>query len=504
MSTSTHYTCICSYCSKKIRFSKEQHKKRVKCSNCQAIIRLLENHRIDIRKLLSSVWWVKVPKKVFFSETVGPLSESDFVDMYEAGSLNDRCEVKSATHTRDEWILFNDSIMPRIIEDARLKQAEDDRLKKIAARKEKADEFNKARLRKYIQQAVADGKISPEEDSTIESFAKKAKLDIEVVKQIIRNESQQLINKLLSDALEDGILSPDEEEKIVCFSNGLGIRFESNEEIEKSILLSRLAYQLNMKEIDEMCSIDAPFKLQANERCIATTRLEWNEIVQLKRPKGIALGDDRYLKNIVSGNCYLTTKRIAIDGNFESKKATHSSIQKAQINRDGIFLSRSSGKSLFLKFNAIYDVDQLTFALTVKRLLSDMPVQGFLPTEDFIPEQIIEAKLADQANARTEQANNSNSYAPRFTFRVVGDHVGDRAYWINKLRVNEPLKFIREPNNQHDENAVAVCNNMGKQLGYLKRDVAAWFARLLDKGQRYKVAVLRIRSDGCLIVAVYD
>ena len=107
-------------------------------------------------------------------------------------------------------------------------------------------------------------------------------------------------------------------------------------------------------------------------------------------------------------------------------------------------------------------------------------------------------------NVAPEGSVHKNSQEPKFTFRVVGDHVGDRSYWINKLRNAENLQFAREPSNPHDQNAVAVCNKSGKQLGYLKREVAAWFARLLDDGKQYSVSVLRVRSDGSLIVAVFD
>ena len=92
----------------------------------------------------------------------------------------------------------------------------------------------------------------------------------------------------------------------------------------------------------------------------------------------------------------------------------------------------------------------------------------------------------------------------RFTFRVVGDHIGDRSYWIKKPKPYEPVQLVREPQNKFDSNAILVCHTSGKQLGYLKEEVAAWFARLLERGQKYTAARLRIRSDGGLIVAVYD
>jgi hypothetical protein len=41
-------------------------------------------------------------------------------------------------------------------------------------------------------------------------------------------------------------------------------------------------------------------------------------------------------------------------------------------------------------------------------------------------------------------------------------------------------------------------------LGYLKRDVAEWFAPKLDSGYEYTAEAFRIRDDGALIVGIYE
>ena len=100
MSSTSKLICVCSFCSNKIGFTKEQRKKKAKCSKCKSVIRLFENQKVDLRKILASTWFVKVPKKLFLSETLGPMSEIDFVKMQRQGTLNPRCEVKSSRATR--------------------------------------------------------------------------------------------------------------------------------------------------------------------------------------------------------------------------------------------------------------------------------------------------------------------------------------------------------------------------------------------------------------------
>ncbi len=52
---------------------------------------------------------------------------------------------------------------------------------------------------------------------------------------------------------------------------------------------------------------------------------------------------------------------------------------------------------------------------------------------------------------------------------------------LHRLRVGDPLKLVREPDNAFDENAVAVHWN-GEQLGYLPREDNAMLAVMLDRG----------------------
>ncbi|WP_162273911.1 HIRAN domain-containing protein [Mariniblastus fucicola] len=448
-----------------------------------------------------------MPKKLILSDTVGPMSDIDLLSMHKNGALTRSCEVKSAKFTANEWVVFNTQLLAPVQQMAKIVEAETLRLEHIAERKANTDKENKNRLRKFIQQAISDGILSSDEKSTIEQFASKAKLDLSVVNEILTTEVDGLVESLIDDALEDGILSPDEEKRINSFAVGLETKIKLTSEKQLALKLSRQAYRLNMTELAEFPEIDASVNLQKNERVLARQEVEWNEIVQLKRPKGIWVSGDNYLKSIGRGYAMLTSKRILFDSSFESRKATHSSIQRIEVFADGIFCSRSTGKSLFFKFEIENEPEGLEFALLLKRILINLPVQGFLPTTCLIPEQVVDAEVV--ASPESESKNIKSVFPktnpePRFTFRVVGEHIGDRSYWIQKLAKNEPLQLVREPTNSNDRNAVEVRNSYGKSLGYLKKDVAAWFAGLMDRGKGYTANVLRIRSDNCLIVAVFE
>ncbi|MEX1229675.1 MAG: HIRAN domain-containing protein [Planctomycetaceae bacterium] len=78
--------------------------------------------------------------------------------------------------------------------------------------------------------------------------------------------------------------------------------------------------------------------------------------------------------------------------------------------------------------------------------------------------------------------------------RVVGVTKDGRQKIIRKLKAGMPAEFVREPNNPHDSNAVAVHVN-GKHVGYLAADVAKWVANNMDGGRRtYRTHVAEVGS----------
>lgn len=83
---------------------------------------------------------------------------------------------------------------------------------------------------------------------------------------------------------------------------------------------------------------------------------------------------------------------------------------------------------------------------------------------------------------------------------------------IEMLEPGEELFLEREPDNEHDENAIAVFNESWEQIGYLSRSVAEELAPLLDVGYEAKCIVTAITggsddkpSYGCNIeITIYS
>ena len=52
---------------------------------------------------------------------------------------------------------------------------------------------------------------------------------------------------------------------------------------------------------------------------------------------------------------------------------------------------------------------------------------------------------------------------------------------VRRLRVGDVVRLIRESDNMHDKNALAVCNKAGERIGYVPAGIAAEVARALDE-----------------------
>lgn len=71
-------------------------------------------------------------------------------------------------------------------------------------------------------------------------------------------------------------------------------------------------------------------------------------------------------------------------------------------------------------------------------------------------------------------------------------HRGD-AVWPS-MAVGAPLELVREPNNSHDRDAVAVYFQEDK-LGYVPRGENSAVAQMLDRGERLSAAISRLTID---------
>lgn len=89
---------------------------------------------------------------------------------------------------------------------------------------------------------------------------------------------------------------------------------------------------------------------------------------------------------------------------------------------------------------------------------------------------------------------------------VVGSsfYPGAGDQWA-RMRPGQPLRWKREPENEHDKNAVSI-HIFNQQLGHFPRGFAAEIAPLLDAGKACKVWKSRDPRFGtsCVVVVEWE
>lgn len=353
-----------------------------------------------------------------------------------------------------------------------------------------------------VKNAIADGSLSLKERNQLLAFAAKAGIADFEVEELLRSESLTLLGQVVEDAVSDGFFDDNENEKLSRIAIGLGLSLEFTKDQQFRLSLARAAWEL----------------LQILQAGTLAPTLEFDsaevfEVVALKRPAGIPLGNDHYLKTVGVGTIKRVDKSLLLDGRLTAKKYALSSIVNVQWFSDGLFIKRSTGKSLFIRPTKL-GLDWHRFAMAMEGLSTGEPVVGILPDESFIPatgilasEIIAGSTSDDDINCESDLQPDSwepASRIPRFTFRIVGGSYDNRQHELNRLAIGDEVLLIREPANPYDANAVAVMNRDQKQLGYLKREVSLWFAPILDRGRRFRCEVKHRTSCGGILISVFD
>jgi tellurite resistance protein len=463
---------------------------------------LFPNRSTNIQDRLACTWLYRRPKLLVGSEVIGPLTDDEFLQAIRLQNIATDTEVSSPDVTKGEWVLAQRITLSTIQERIEQRQAEKMRLERKEGRQRERDKRNMEVLHSAIATAISDGRITLSERGQLLQFAQAAQIPERQVETLLYEHADKLLQSAINETLEDGFLEPSEKRRISDLATGLGISISLTDEQSRRLHACELAWQLaNQAFVSKKLSIK-DISLNSSESALAHTEVDWFEIVKLKRPQGIQLDHEHCLKLVGSGDCLLTDKRLALTGEFCAKRVSLSTVAQARRFQDGVFCNRSSGKSIFLR-PRMNDTTWDEFSILLEYTVSKQPVLGIEPRDTFIPTDVVPIDR-DRGVEAWESFSIASDNEPRYTFRVVGDHVGDRGYWIDRLRIGDLVQVVREPSNPHDENAVSVYDGLQHQLGYLKREVAKWFGPMLDRGCRFRSQAYRKPSSGGLIIAMFD
>jgi len=78
-------------------------------------------------------------------------------------------------------------------------------------------------------------------------------------------------------------------------------------------------------------------------------------------------------------------------------------------------------------------------------------------------------------------------------------YVDDIHTLLDKIKIGAKLRFVREPDNKHDELAILVKDQDNNKLGYVPRQKNPILARLMDAGKLIYGTVKTIDNNESLI-----
>ena len=124
------------------------------------------------------------------------------------------------------------------------------------------------------------------------------------------------------------------------------------------------------------------------------------------------------------------------------------------------------------------------------------PVRPKPPGEDLEPVKSFLSELY----ARRDEFLDGDRYrtigdASEFFTKVAGVSFDGRQDVLGGMRSGEPLELVRQPENQHDVNAIAVYYGT-LHVGYIKKEISRRIAPNIDGGERYHASVTDVTGGG--------
>ncbi|MBS3957753.1 MAG: single-stranded-DNA-specific exonuclease RecJ [Clostridiales bacterium] len=107
------------------------------------------------------------------------------------------------------------------------------------------------------------------------------------------------------------------------------------------------------------------------------------------------------------------------------------------------------------------------------------------------------AELVEDLFARADEILVREEYtgiaeADAFHTKLVGVTFEGRQEVIGALKAGTPLRIVRQPDNPHDSNAIALHEPRGAQIGFFNRRLAAVLAPVIDAGVEHDVEITDI------------
>ena len=241
--------------------------------------------------------------------------------------------------------------------------------------------------RNAVRWSISDGELSEQEKENLNRIQATLGLSESTADNIYVEEVSKVYNDYLNKAISDQRLSPDEDKELELLAKKLGIRGVDCNNATRTLLDKYRLYWLI--ENGDVPTIASDISLQRNENLYFKVNIDWNELrtvttrvdysgvsTRIKICKGVYFRagtgtPQRETKDIYklidSGEMYLTNKRIIFMGNKGNKTIRLNKILSFSPYANGVEIKKDTGRSPFFAFNDNVEL----FSLLLSRAIND-------------------------------------------------------------------------------------------------------------------------------------
>ncbi len=241
--------------------------------------------------------------------------------------------------------------------------------------------------RQSFEAAVADGRLTPAENEFLNKLEVTLRLPKSLADKISAETRMSFIENYVSGVIADQRLSPAEEQEMSAIAASLNVNVQLSAQTKEQLRKLKLYWAIENLQLP---IVHADIQLQKNEVCYFTqTNVKWFERrrvstrstslgyrYSLKLAKGFYLGSrtsyvntssTEALKEVNSGNLYLTNKRLVFVGINKNSTIRLERLVQFTPFTDGVELDKDSGKSPVLQLRTDADL----FCMILGRLLNE-------------------------------------------------------------------------------------------------------------------------------------
>jgi Chloroplast envelope transporter len=239
--------------------------------------------------------------------------------------------------------------------------------------------------KKSFQEAVADGRLTKNEEEFLSKLENTLRLPKELADKISAQTRTSYIENYVAQIVADQRLSPNEEEEIQAIANSLNVNVQLNEQTKEQLRKLKLYWALENLDLP---AIHPDILIQKSEVChLKISDANWYELRSVRQSvshsgystsfnvaKGFYLQTGSYkpksysvdtLKLIDTGTLYLTNKRILFIGTNKNSNIRIDKILNLTPYIDGVEIGKETGKSPTLKISQNADI----FCIMLERIL---------------------------------------------------------------------------------------------------------------------------------------